>query len=85
MVNIGQLDHWSPEIGYFVGEVSLWGKGVGKEAVRQSLGWLKEYGKEYAHTTILDNNTVSIKLIESLGFKKFGKARECESWYQKKL
>ena len=25
VVTIGQLDHWCPEIGYYVGEVSLWG------------------------------------------------------------
>ena len=47
IVTIGQLDHWSPEIGYFVGEVSLWGKGIGKQAVSLALDWLREYGKEY--------------------------------------
>jgi len=85
VVVIGQLDHWSPEIGYYVGEVSLWGKGIGKEAVKSALSWIKSGGKEYAHTTILDNNKRSISLIKSLGFKKFGKAREGESWYQRKL
>ena len=85
VVTIGQLDHWSPEVGYFVGNPSDWGKGYGKEGVKLALEWLKKHGKEYAHTTILDNNTRSIRLIESLGFKKLGKAREGESWYQKRL
>ena len=85
VVNIGQLDHWSPEIGYFIGEVSLWGQGIGKKAVGLALQWLKEYGKQYAHTTILDNNKRSINLIKALGFRRLGKARDGESWYQIKL
>ena len=44
VVTLGQLDHWSPEIGFYIGEVSLWGKKYGKEAVKQSLAWLKEQG-----------------------------------------
>lgn len=82
VVTIGQLCHWSPEIGYFIGEVSLWGKGYGKEAVKQAMDWLKIYGKEYCHTTIKDDNKRSISLIKSLGFERLGKAREGESWYQ---
>ena len=85
VVTIGQLDHWSPEIGYFIGEVSLWGSGLGKQAVFLGLEWLKQQGKEYARTTILDNNTRSIKLAKSLGFKRLGKARVGESWYQLKI
>lgn len=85
IVNIGQLDHWSPEIGYTIGEIGLWGKGYGKEAVRLGLEWVKTYGKEYAHTTIKNDNKRSIRLIKSLGFRKLGKAREGETWYQKKL
>jgi len=82
VVTIGQLEHWSPELGYYVGEVSLWGKGIGREAVRLALQYIKRYGREYAHTTILVNNSRSIQLIESLGFKRFGCARVGESWYQ---
>jgi len=85
VVTISQLDHWSPEVGYFIGEVSLWGKGIGREAVSLALDWIKRYNKEYCHTTILDNNLRSIGLIKSLGFKKLGEAREGESWYQRKL
>lgn len=85
IVTIGQLDHWSPEVGYVIGEVSLWGKGFGKEAVRLACDWLRMMGKEYCHTTIKDKNLRSIRLIKNLGFKRLGKAREGESWYQKKL
>lgn len=85
VVSIGQLDHWSPEIGYFIGNPTDWGKGYGKQAVEFACKWLKKSGKEYAHTTILDNNERSIRLVKSLGFEYLGKAREGESWYQKKL
>jgi len=90
VVNVGQLDHWSPEVGYYVGEVTLWGKGIGKEAVRLALEWIKNYGKDHTHitgihTTIPDNNEKSIRLIKSLGFEYLGPARPGESWWQKKL
>ena len=85
VVNIGQLDHWNPEIGYFIGEVSLWGKGIGREAVRLGLEYIKSCGKEYCHTTVLQNNARSIKLLKSLGFKYLGKARKGEVWMTKKL
>lgn len=85
VVTIGQLDHWSPEVGYFIGEVSLWGKGYGKESVRLSLEWLKAHGKMYCHTTVLVKNTRSLSLLRSLGFEYLDKAREGEVWLQKQL
>ena len=85
VITVGDLDSWIPELGWYVGEVNLWGKGIGKEAVRLGLEYIKSEGKEYAHTTILDNNERSIRLAKSLGFKRFGKARPGESWYQVKL
>lgn len=85
VVTIGQLDHWSPEIGYYVGEVSLWGQGVGRDAVREALEYLKSQGKDYCHTTVLTRNQRSLRLLTSLGFEEYGKAREGEVWLQKKL
>jgi RimJ/RimL family protein N-acetyltransferase len=82
---IAQLDHWTPEIGYMIGEVSLWGHGVAKEAVRQSCEMLKSWGYKYTHTTVLESNTRSVKLLESLGFKKLGEARKGEIWVTKEL
>ena len=81
VVTVGQLDHWSPEVGYYIGETSLWGKGYGKEAVRQGLKYIMDYGRTAAHTTIKDDNEASIRLIESLGFTCRGPARLDESWY----
>ena len=82
---IGQLDHWCPEIGYYIGEKSLWGKGYGKQAVKLGLDYIKNYGREYAHTTVLDSNIRSVNLLLGLGFQKLGPARPGESWYQRKF
>ncbi len=68
-----------------MGESQLWGEGVGQEAVKQAVDWLKQRGKEYCSSTILDDNERSIRLIKSLGFECAGHAREGESWYLKKL
>lgn len=85
VITIGQLDHWSPEIGYYIGEVSLWGKGIGKKAVQKVLEILKTYGKQYTHTTVLENNERSLRLLKSLGFEILGKAREGEVWLTLKI
>jgi RimJ/RimL family protein N-acetyltransferase len=85
VVTIGQLDHWSPEIGYYLGEVSLWGKGFGKEAVKLGLNWLRERGYKWCHTTVLVSNKRSAGLLWKLGFQAIGPAREGELWLTKNL
>ena len=85
ILNIGQLDHWSPELGYAIGEVTLWGKGVGRQAVKLALDWLKDYGKQYCHTTVLKKNERSVRLLKSLGFDYMAEAREGEIWMSRKL
>ena len=79
-VTLGQLDHWSPEIGYFIGEKTLWGKGIGKQAVKMAMDWLREQGYKYCHTTVLKHNERSLGLLKSLGFWIQGNARENEVW-----
>jgi len=90
VVNIGQLDNWEPEIGVYIGELALWGKGIGKESVRLGVEWIRDYAKTHKHVvaviaTILDNNERSIKLFISLGFKRIADARPKESLYRKWL
>lgn len=85
VVTIGQLDHWEPELGWYIGEVSLWGCGVGKEAVRLGLDYLRERGYKSCHTTIPKNNTRCLALVKSLGFEITGEAREDEVWIRLKL
>jgi|TARA_R100001530_G_scaffold118602_1_gene85734 RimJ/RimL family protein N-acetyltransferase len=85
VVTIGQLEHWSPEIGYFIGETTLWGEGVGRDAVKLGMGYIRNYGRDYCHTTVLKNNERSLRLLKSLGFSTLGDARRGEVWLQKKL
>jgi len=90
VVTIGQLDHWSPEIGLYLGEITLWGKGIGTKMVQMGLAWLKDYSLSHPHivacrTTILDDNIASKRVFEKCGFKCAGRARHKESWYVKML
>lgn len=85
VVTIGQLDHWNPEIGYYIGEVSLWNCGVGTHAVSLAMDYLERNGYEYCHTTVLKDNKTSLKLLEKLGFSVMGDAREGEIWLTRKL
>jgi len=79
-VTIGWLDSWTPELGYYVGEIPLWGKGLGKQAVRMAMDWLKEQGYKYCHTTVIKDNERSLGLLKGLGFWIQGDARENEVW-----
>ena len=84
ILNIAQLDHWSPEIGYAI-LPQYWGKGIGTMAVRLAIGYIVQRGKQYCHTTVLTKNIRSIRLLDTLGFKFLGEAREGEVWMTKRL
>ena len=85
LINIGQMEHWSPEIGYLIGCVTDWRKGYMKEALIQAMKWLKEQGYEYCHTTIKIENERSANLAYRLGFEILGGAREGEIWLSRNL
>jgi RimJ/RimL family protein N-acetyltransferase len=85
VVTIGQLDHWEPETGIYIGEKSLWGMGIAKEALCQIINMLRSMGYKYTRATIMDDNERSIGLYEGLGFKKVGNARPGESHYRMEL
>ena len=78
-LNIAQLDHWRPEFGISIGEVSLWGQGVARQALLLGIEWLKEHGYKRVHTSILNSNERSLRLFKSVGFKVIGEAREDET------
>ncbi len=89
-VNLGQLDHFSPEIGYAIGDTSLWGKGIATEGVRLAIEWIKEYAQTHkhivaVHTTIKDDNLSSIRVVEKLGFTKGMEARKGEHFWQRRV
>ena len=77
-LNIGQLDNWNPEISIYVGETLLWGQGIGSKALKLAINSLKEHKYNAVHTTILKNNERAIRLFRSLGFTRYGEARENE-------
>ena len=90
VITIGQLDHWEPEIGVYLGEVTLYGKGIGTGMVQKAIEWIQEYELSHSHiqsihTTVLDSNIASIKLFLKCGFKQVGMARKGESWYVRPL
>jgi RimJ/RimL family protein N-acetyltransferase len=68
-VHVQHLDTDCPEIGYLIGEVSLWGKGAGKQAVSLALNWLRDKGYKKVCAEVLDGNERSKRLLYNLGFK----------------
>ncbi len=82
IVNFGQLDNWNPEYNYYLGEASLWGQGVGKQALSLGIEWLKRHGYCKLHTTVKDDNERSMGIMTSLGFVKTGPARVGESCWE---
>lgn len=90
VVTIGQLDHWCPEIGLYLGETSLWGRGYGTCALRLAIKWLQGYAETHRHivgihSTILNKNKASIAIFTKCEFKRLGVARKDESWYNRTL
>jgi len=75
VLNIGQLESWTPELGLYLGETSLWGRGIGAEALNLALLWLENNGYQATHTTIPKSNKRAMRLFSSAGFEKTGKAR----------
>jgi len=84
-INLGQLDSWKPQIGYAIGEITLWGKGIGKQAVALALDWLRDSGYIKVYTTVLKSNIGGTKVLEGSGFKRMGEGREDEWEYEKDL
>jgi RimJ/RimL family protein N-acetyltransferase len=68
-VNVQNLNTDCPEIGYLIGEIPLWGKGVGKQAVNKALDWLRKKGYKKVSAKVLDKNEGSKRLLYNLGFK----------------
>ena len=85
VVTIGQCEYWEAETGILIGETSLWGRGVGRRALTIALDYLITKDFKFTRATILDSNKRSIRLYESLGFRRIASARPGESLYRKEL
>jgi spore coat polysaccharide biosynthesis predicted glycosyltransferase SpsG len=80
-VNASGFSIGKPEIGVFVGEVTLWGKSVGRSSVRLVVNWLREIGHSMVYARVMKHNVRSMKLFESLGFSKLEVTDEGEWLY----
>lgn len=69
------------DMGYYVGELGLWGKGIGQRAVQLGIDWLRENGYTQALATVVTYNYRGCRLIEGLGFVKLGESRPQEWVY----
>jgi RimJ/RimL family protein N-acetyltransferase len=68
VVSASRLDTECPEVGIYIGEISLWGKGIGAAAVNACMGQLRDAGYARCHARILPTNSRSRHLFMDLGF-----------------
>jgi spore coat polysaccharide biosynthesis predicted glycosyltransferase SpsG/RimJ/RimL family protein N-acetyltransferase len=80
-VNVTNLDTDTPEVGVYVGEITLWGRGVGKNSVFLVMDWLKKMKYNKVIARIMKKNIRSVRLFESIGFRRVGEARSQEWLY----
>ena len=73
----------TPEVGIMIGEVGLWGKGVGRLALRSLLDTLF-YGAsllDMVCALVRPGNERSHRLFKSLGFRQQGTGRDGQACY----
>jgi RimJ/RimL family protein N-acetyltransferase len=70
VANVGKLDREVPEIGLYIGEVTLWGGGVGRRAVQEVMNWLRREGYSRCMAGVRQGNERSVKLFTGLGFQQ---------------
>ncbi len=78
LINLDYL-HRRAEIGIFVGDKALWGRGVGSEAMTLVIG----YGFDYLnlhriYLRVFAENARAIRVYEGLGFQHEGRFRDAE-------
>lgn len=59
-----------PEIGIYIGEVTLHGQGLGTEALEEGLKLIEELGYETLKAEISKENKGSIALFKKMGFEE---------------
>lgn len=84
-VNVTNLDTDVPEIGIYVGEITLWGNGVASDAVEFAVNWTRSQGYSAVKARVLEHNEASRQVFENLGFRKVGAARGNEFEYRKPI
>lgn len=82
VVNVSSLDSDSPEVGVYVGEVTAWGRAIGRRAVSLAIHWLHANGYKKARALVLKDNPASLSLFEAVGFRRISEGREGEWVYE---
>jgi len=73
VVHVTELQSEVPEVGLYIGETTLWGQGIGKEALRLLLSGFRN-SRPKVRAVIHPHNKRSVALFTGLGFVKTGKA-----------
>ena len=79
-VYVTKLHQKTPEIGIYIGEVSLHRRGVGTKALTHALAWLQKNGYVAIQARIFKDNIESLKLFEKLGFRR-DKTLQKDGWF----
>ena len=73
------------DIGIYIGEITLWGKGIGRRALTIAMADLRDMGTKVVRADVVISNVASQRMFESLGFSKVAGRREGECSYQRGL
>jgi RimJ/RimL family protein N-acetyltransferase len=84
-VNIIKVSSDCPEVGIFIGEITLMGKGIGTRSVSLVVQWLKTRGFARVRANVSKENMPSQRLFTSLGFKQRGEIHDGAEWVYEKL
>lgn len=79
-VSVDHLSKKYPEISIYIGEVTLHRQGVGSQALKQVIDWIKDNKLSGARAIVSRENIASQKLFEKLLFKKIRLIRN-DLWY----
>lgn len=63
-IYISNLSSQKPEIGLFIGEVTLQGKGIGTESLKKAVDWLRTKGHKKVLARVHKKNIASRNLME---------------------
>lgn len=85
VINVRHLDENVPEIGLYIGETTLMGKGAGRRAMRAAMDWLRTAGYKRCCVLVLDSNVAAQHMHASVGFERVEPGRPGESRWEATL
>lgn len=82
VVEAYDLDSNTPEVAVYIGEIPLWGNGIGTEAVSFVVEWLSDWDYSGARARINETNIASRRVFEKLGFHSVDQTDDGEHEYR---